>query len=59
MLRILVGSLETPHINYLFNCEPIPCAPNSNGIAQAIDDAVRSPNAANYVEAARAILKNL
>ena len=41
-LNILVGKLQKPHINYLYDCELIPSAPNSNGIAYAIDDAVRS-----------------
>ena len=39
-LNILVGSLETPHISYLYDCQPLKCAPNSNIIAQAVDDAV-------------------
>ena len=41
-LSILVGSLETPHVSYLYDCQPLSCASNSNSIAQAIDDAVRS-----------------
>ena len=32
-LNILVGSLETPHVSYLYNCQPLKCAPNSNVIA--------------------------
>ena len=40
--NILVGSLETPHISYLYDCQPLKCAPNSNIIAQAVDDAVRN-----------------
>ena len=39
-LNILVGSLETPHISYLYDSQPLKCAPNSNIIAQAVDDAV-------------------
>ena len=39
-LNILVGSLETPHVNYLYDGQPLKCAPNSNIIAQAVDDAV-------------------
>ena len=39
-LNILVGSLETPHVSYLYDCQPLKCAPNSNIIAQAVDDAV-------------------
>ena len=37
-----MGSLETPHVSYLYNCQPLKCAPNSNIIAQAVDDAVRN-----------------
>ena len=35
-LNILVGSLETPHISYLYDCQPLKCAPNNNIIAQAV-----------------------
>ena len=41
-LNILVGNLETPHVSYLYDCQPLKCAPNSNIIAQAVDDAVRN-----------------
>ena len=41
-LNILVGSLETPHVSYLYDCQPLKCAPNSNTIAQAVDDAVKN-----------------
>ena len=41
-LNILVGCLETPHVSYLYDCQPLKCAPNSNIIAQAVDDAVRN-----------------
>ena len=41
-LNILFGSLETPHIGYLYDCQLVPCVPNSNSIAQAVDDTVRS-----------------
>ena len=41
-LNILVGSRETLHIGYLYDCQPLKCAPNSNIIAQAVDDAVRN-----------------
>ena len=70
-LNILVGSLETPHVNYLYDCQILSCAPNSNRIAQAVDDAVRSlginrnsfclllSDAAKYMMAAVAILKSL
>ena len=40
--NILVGSLETPHVSYLYNCQPLKSAPNSNIISQAVDDAVRN-----------------
>ena len=70
-LKILVGSLETPHISYLYDCQPLKCAPNSNIIAQAVDDAVRNlginksffclllSDAAKYVIAAGITLKSL
>ena len=41
-LNILVGSLETPYISYLYDCQPLNCALNSYIIAQAVDDAVRN-----------------
>ena len=41
-LNILVGSLETPHVSYLYDCQPLKCAPSSNIIAQAVDDVVRN-----------------
>ena len=41
-LNILVGSRETLHIGYLYDCQPLKCAPNSSIIAQAVDDAVRN-----------------
>ena len=41
-LNILSGSLETPHVSYLCDCQPLKCAPSSNIIAQAVDDAVRN-----------------
>ena len=41
-LNILVGSLGTPHISYLYNCQPLPCASNNNTIAKIVDDGVRS-----------------
>ena len=37
-----MGSLETPHVSYLFDCQLLRCAPNSNIIAQAVDDVVRN-----------------
>ena len=41
-MNILVGSLETSHVSYLYGCQPLKCAPNSNIIAQAVDNAVRN-----------------
>ena len=41
-LNILVERLETPHVSYLYDCQPLKCAPNSNVIVQAVDDAVRN-----------------
>ena len=41
-LNILVGSLETLHVNYLYDCQSLKCAPYSKIIAQAVDDAVRN-----------------
>ena len=41
-LSILVGSLETPHVSYLYDCQLLKCAPNSNIIAQAVDKEVRN-----------------
>ena len=70
-LNILVGSLETAHISYLYDCQPLKCAPNSNIIAQAVDNAVRNlginrsffclllRDVAKYMIAAGTILKSL
>ena len=41
-LNILVGNIETPHVSYLYDCQPLKCDPKSNIIAQAVDDAVRN-----------------
>ena len=41
-LNILVGNLETLQVSYLYDCQPLICASNSNIIAQAVDDAVRN-----------------
>ena len=38
-----MGSLETTHVSYLYDCQTLKCAPNSSIIAQAVDDAVRNP----------------
>ena len=66
-----MGSLETPHVSYLYDCQSLKCAPNSNIIAQAVDDAVRNPginrsffclllsDAAKYMIAASITLKPL
>ena len=68
-LNILVGS--TPDESYLYDYQPLPRAPNSNSIAQAVDDAVRSlemnknsfcillSDASKYMVTAGAILKSL
>ena len=70
-LNILVGSLQTPHVSYLYECQPLKCAPNSNIIAQAVNDAIRNleinrsffclllSDAAKYTIAAGIILKSL
>ena len=70
-VNILVGSLQTPHVSYLYDCQPLKCAPNSNIIAQAVDDAVRKlginrsffcllqSDAAKYMIAADITLKSL
>ena len=39
---ILMGSLETPPVSYLYDRQLLECAPKSNIIAQAVDDAVRN-----------------
>ena len=66
-----MGSFETPHVSYLYDCQPLKCAPNSNIIAQAVDDAVRNlginrsffclllSDAAKYMSAAGITLKSL
>ena len=41
-LNVLVRSLEAPHVSYLCDCQPLKCAPNSNIIAQAVDNIVRN-----------------
>ena len=69
-LDILDGRLKTPHVSYLQGFQPLLCAPNRNGIAQAVDHALRSlrinrnsfglllSDAAKYVVAASAIQKS-
>ena len=70
-LNILVGSLETLHVSYLYDCQPPKCAPNSNIIVQVVDDAFRNlginrsffclllSDAAKYMIAAGIMLKSL
>ena len=70
-LNILMENLETPHFSYLYDCQPLKCATNSNIIAQAVDDAVRNvginksyfclllSDAAKYMIAAGITLKSL
>ena len=70
-LNILVVSLEAPHVSNLYDCQPLKCAPNSNIIAQAVDDAVRNlgingslfclllSDAAKYMITAAITLKSL
>ena len=69
-LNILMGSLKTPHVSYLYDCQPLKCSPNSNIIAQAVDDAARNlginssfflllSDAAKYMIAAGVTLKSL
>ena len=41
-LNILVGSLRTQHVSYLYDCQPLKCAPNSDIIAQVVVDVVRN-----------------
>ena len=41
-LNIPVGSLGTPQVSYLHDCQPLKCAPNSNITAQAVNDIVRN-----------------
>ena len=40
--NILVGSLETSHVSYLYDYQPLKCASNSNIIVQAVYDAVKN-----------------
>ena len=69
-LNILVESLETPHVSYLYDCQPLKCALISSIIAQAVDDAVKNlginrsfclflSDAAKYMIAAGITLKSL
>ena len=66
-----MGSLETPHVSYLYECQPIKYTSNSNIIAQTVDDAVGNlgikrsfyclllSDAAKYMIAAGITLKSL
>ena len=66
-----MGSLETPHVSYLYDSQPLKSATNSNIIAQAVDDAVGNlginrsffclllSDAAKYMIAAGITLKSL
>ena len=31
---------ETPHVSYLYGCQPLTCGPNSKSVAQADDNAI-------------------
>ena len=35
-LNILVGSLETPHISYLYDCQPLKCAPIATSLLKQL-----------------------
>ena len=66
-----MGSLEVPLVSYLYDSQPLKYAPNSNIIAQAVDDAVGNlkidrsffclllSDAAKYILAADITLKSL
>ena len=70
-LNNLVGSLKTPRVSYLYDCQPLNFAPNSNIIAQAVDDAAKNfginrsffclflSDAAKYMIVAGTTLKSL
>ena len=70
-LNILVESVETPQVSYLYDCQPLKYDPNGNIIAQEVDDAVENlgmnrsffclllSDAANYMIAASITLKSL
>ena len=70
-LNTPVGCIETPHVSYLYDSQPLPNAPNSNSIAEVVDNAVRAlrinrnsycllwSNAAKYIVALGAILRSL
>jgi len=70
-LHILIGTLEMPHVSYLYDCQPSPYSPNGDSIVQAIDDAIGSlgvnrnsfglllSDAARYMVATGNVLKSL
>ena len=70
-LILLVESLETTNVSYLYDCTPLPGALNGNSIAQAVNNAVTFirnkknsfcfllSDAAKYMLAAGTILKSL
>ena len=69
-LSILVKSPETPHVSYLYDCQPLSRAPNSNSIAQGLTMllyllesrllfSLLLSDAAKYMVNAGAILKSL
>ena len=41
-LNISIENPQAPCVSYLYDCQPLPCAQNTNGIPQAVDDAARS-----------------
>ena len=59
-LNILVESLETPHISYSYDCQPLQCAPNNNIIGINKNFFCLSlSDAAKYTIAAGITLKSL
>ena len=67
----LVGVRETPHVSFLYNCQPLSGSPNADSIVQAIKNAVKSrgtnrnflslllSDAARYMVAVGTVLKSL
>ena len=41
-LNILMGSVETTHVNYLHDYQSLPCAPSSNSATETVSNTVRS-----------------
>ena len=66
-VNILVASIETLQVSYLYDFQPLPCVQDGNSIAQAVDNAVKSPgtnsnslclllsDAAKYIVAAKSL----